>query len=78
MTGFRVESAMAWAEDTALLGSNRSADPGAKTERRAMALSLARLSRPPFRDWHQSEKSSGAQPRVLGKEKAGRRSPGSS
>jgi len=38
----------AWAEDTALLGSNRSADPGAKTERRATDSSLARLSPIPF------------------------------
>ena len=44
MKEFRVESSMAWAEDTALLGSNRSADPGAKTERRATVSSLARLS----------------------------------
>jgi hypothetical protein len=48
MTGFRVEFSTAWAEDTALLGSNRSADPGAKTERRAMDSSLARLSSTPF------------------------------
>lgn len=31
-----------------------------------------------FRDWHQSDKSRGAQPRVLRNEKAERRSPGSS
>mgnify|MGYP001595781480 CR=1 FL=1 len=48
MKEFRVESSMAWAEDTALLGSNRSADPGAKTERRAMDSSTARLFPTPF------------------------------
>ena len=81
MKEFGVESSTAWAEGTALLGSNRSADPGAKTEGRAMAFP-ARRDRPslpyPVRDWHQSDKSRGAKPRVLEKENAGRRSPGSS
>ena len=57
-----IEQWTARAEDTALLGSNRSADPGAKTEGRA-SCSVARLS--PLRDWHQSDKSLAAQPRVL-------------
>lgn len=48
MEAFRVASSMAWTEDTALLGSNRSADPGAKTERRAMDSSVARLFPIPF------------------------------
>jgi len=43
-----VEQPPARAEDRALLGSNPSADPGAKTERRAMSSFVARLSRIPF------------------------------
>lgn len=43
-----VEPRPAWAEDRALLGSNPSADPGAKTERRAMDSSVARLSSAAF------------------------------
>jgi hypothetical protein len=43
-----VERSTAWVEDTALLGSNRSADPEAKTEGRAMDSSLARLPSIPF------------------------------
>lgn len=43
-----VEQRPAWAEDRALLGSNPSADPGARTERRAMGSSVARLSSTPF------------------------------
>jgi len=50
-------------EDTALLASNPSADPGAKTQGRA-ARSVARLS--PLGDGHQSDKYFMAQPRVLG------------
>jgi hypothetical protein len=46
---------MTWAEDTDLLRSNRSADPGAKTEARAVASqAAARL----LRDWHESDKPS--------------------
>ena len=56
-----IEESSARAEDKALLGSNLSADPGAKTEGRA-ARPVARLS--PLRDWHQSEKSIAARPRV--------------
>jgi transposase InsO family protein len=49
-----VESPMTWAEDRATLGSDPSADPGAKTEGPA-AAPAARSS--PLRDWHQSDKS---------------------
>ena len=48
MSSVIVEQPPAWAEDRALLGSNPSADPGAKTERRAMDSSVARLSSTPF------------------------------
>ena len=43
-----VEQRPAWAEDRALLGSNPSADPGARTERRAMDAAVARLSSTSF------------------------------
>lgn len=43
-----VEQRSTWTEDRALLGSNPSADPGARTERRAMDSSVARLSSTPF------------------------------
>ena len=39
---------MAWAEDKATVGTDLSADPGAKTERRAMNSIVARLSPTPF------------------------------
>ena len=48
---------MAWAEDRALLRSNPSADPGAKTEGRAVRTAAA--ARPSIlRDWHPSDKPS--------------------
>ena len=48
-----------WAEDTALLRSNRSADPVAETEERAVtAHSAARASSSHLRDRHQSVKPS--------------------
>ena len=48
---------LARAEDTALLRSNRSAVPGAKTEERAVGFhATARPS--PLRDWPQSDKPS--------------------
>jgi len=48
---------MTWAEDRALLRSNPSADPGAKTEGRAVRhYAAARPST--LRDWHQSDKPS--------------------
>ena len=45
------------AEGTALLRSNRSADPGAKTEQRAAAQHAA-VRPSTLRDWHKSEKPS--------------------
>ena len=71
MNGALVEESTTRAEDTALLGSNRSADPGAKTEGRAAGAvcriaahrPVARLA--PLRDWHQGDKSLAAQPRAL-------------
>ena len=48
-----------WVEDTALLRSNRSADPVAETEERAVtARSAARASSSHLRDRHQSVKPS--------------------
>lgn len=47
MNGGIVEQPMAWAEDKATVGTDLSADPGAKTEERA-ARSVARLSPTPF------------------------------
>jgi hypothetical protein len=48
---------MAWAEDRATVGTDPSADPGAKTE----GWAAASLCRPPFpdplRDWHECDKS---------------------
>ena len=49
------ESQSTWAEDTALLRSNRSADPGAKT---GAGIELSRSVPLPLRDWHQSAKPS--------------------
>ncbi len=57
-----IEQGTARAEGRATVGTDLSADPGAKTEGRA-SHSVARLS--PLRDWHQSDKSLAAQPRVL-------------
>ena len=48
---------MAWAEDRALLRSNPSADPGAKTEGRAVCHAAA-AQPSTLRDWHQSDKPS--------------------
>jgi len=49
---------MTWPEDKALLGSNLSAEPGAKTEDH-VGQQVPSLSRRgfPLRDWHPSEKS---------------------
>lgn len=47
MNGQTVEQPTAWAEDKATVGTDLSADPGAKTEERA-ASSVARLSQTPF------------------------------
>jgi hypothetical protein len=48
MSGRTVQQPMARAEDKATVGTDLSADLGAKTERRAMDSSLARLSHAPF------------------------------
>jgi len=47
-----------WAEDTALLRSNRSADPVAETEERAVTARSAACPSSPLRDRHQSVKPS--------------------
>ena len=47
-----------WAEDTALLRSNRSADPVAETEERAVTARSAACPSSPLRDRHQSAKPS--------------------
>jgi hypothetical protein len=48
---------MTWAEDRAPVGTDPSADPGAKTEGRAASLTRAAL--PSLRDWRQCDKSQG-------------------
>jgi len=48
MSGMTVQQPMARAEDKATVGTDLSADPGAKTERRAMDSSVARLTQIPF------------------------------
>jgi len=53
----RLQPQMAWAEDRALLRSNPSADPGAKTGAGA-GNHLAPLPFCQLRDWHQSDKPS--------------------
>ena len=54
---------MDWAEDTALRGRNRSADPVAKTEELGSLLrqgaASSCLDTQPLRGWHQSDKSQG-------------------
>jgi hypothetical protein len=54
---------MDWAEDTALRGRNRSADPVAKTEELGSLLPQGAasccLDAQPLRGWHQSDKSQG-------------------
>ena len=47
-----------WTEDTALLRSNRSADPVAETEERAVTARSAACPPSPLRDRHQSVKPS--------------------
>jgi len=46
-----------WAENRATVGTDSSADPGAKTEGRADRLACSARSSQPLRDWHQSDKS---------------------
>lgn len=48
MSGVIVEQPVAWAEDRATVGTDPSADPGARTEGRAMSSFVARLSLTPF------------------------------
>jgi hypothetical protein len=49
---------MTWAEDRATVGTDPSADPGAKTEGRAEGrLTCSAHSSLPLRDWRQSDKS---------------------
>ena len=57
MNNGKLQCKVDWAEGRALLRSNPSADPGAKTEARAVGTkcSAARL---PLRDWRQSDKPS--------------------
>jgi len=53
-----LQTKLTWAEDRALLRSNPSADPRAKTEGLA-ACTIAGCRLPfPLRDWHQSDKPS--------------------
>ena len=40
-----IDERPAWAEERATVGTDPSADPGAKTERRATAFAVARLTR---------------------------------
>lgn len=47
----------AWTEDRATVGTDPSAEPGAKTEGGRLALPTAFLR---LRDWHESDKSRGA------------------
>jgi hypothetical protein len=57
MDPFTLQRKTAWAEDRATVRTDPSADPGAKTEERAVGApcSAARL---PLRDWRQSDKPS--------------------
>ena len=45
---------IAWAEDRATVGTDPSADPGAKTEGRAADPRVDRPTLPSLRDWHQA------------------------
>ncbi len=61
-----VGSPMTWAEDRATVGTDPSADPGAKTEGRAgNRFACSARSSHPLRDWHQRGKSLAAQPREM-------------
>jgi len=56
----------AWAEDRATVGTDPSADPGAKTEGRAESrLAYSARSSHPLRDWHLCDKSLAAPPRAI-------------
>jgi hypothetical protein len=55
----RLQRKAAWAEDRATQRCDPSADPGAKTEGRAVRSVTAAAARPStLRDWHQSDKPS--------------------
>ena len=55
-----------WAEDRAPVGTDPSADPGAKTEGRAEdRLAYSARSSHPLRDWHQALNPSRRQPRAF-------------
>ena len=58
MTTCLAQSNAAWAEDTALLRSNRSADPGAKTGGGIKPCCSIPPVSPSLRDWQKSEKPS--------------------
>jgi hypothetical protein len=59
MTHHELRSEAAWAEDRATQRCDPSADPGAKTEGRAVRCLTAATARPStLRDWHQSAKPS--------------------
>jgi len=50
---------LTWAEDRATQRCDPSADPGAKTEERAVCSAIVAAARPStLRDWHQSDKPS--------------------
>ena len=54
----RIGSIMTWAEDRATVGTDPSADPGAKTDGRAEdRLACSARSSHRLRDWHQCDKS---------------------
>jgi len=58
---------MAWAEDRATVGTDPSADPGAKTEGRAEDhLACSARSSHPLRDWHKAINPSRPRPRAIG------------
>ena len=59
MHGHVLQRKAAWAEDRATQRCDPSADPGAKTEGRAVCNLTAAAARPStLRDWHESDKPS--------------------
>ncbi len=61
MGGRRIRSITTRAEDRATVGTDSSADPGAKTEGRADRLACSARSSLTLRDWQQSDKSLAAE-----------------
>jgi len=53
-----LQTQLTWAEDRAPVRTDPSADPGAKTEGRAVTHTSAAPPSSPLRDWHQSAKPS--------------------